>query len=564
MAFNPIEFITKKLLPAPPEKRMEVIEAAGLTLPQQNILLKAINAINESSGAPAKIAEDPASFAEEWSIRARGTGGIREAWIRTRHLELINAKLTNMVEGKGGKRLIIALPVRHGKTEFATFWFPLWFLAKFPNKRVIVSGHTAEFIETYGRRLRDFVRDSGSELGLFLDPTTTAAHRWNLTTGGSVTAVGRGGALTGRGADLLVLDDMLKDDEEANSEIIRQRLWDWWLTTASTRLEPGGICIVIGTRWHFEDLSGRLEAQNKIEGSEKWEILKLPALAEENDPLGRKEGEALWPERYPIEELNKIKAASTAYWFSAMYQQNPVPEGGGLFKISWWQYWDVLPADFDIVIQSWDLSFKDLKKSDYTVGQVWGRKGAQFYLIDQIREHMNAKDVIQAVRAFSAKYPQARAKLIEDKANGPAVISLLQHEVSGIIPIKVKAGKEARAQAVVPFVQAGNVFLPKPEKAPWVNDALIELLQFPLGSKDDVVDSLTQALNYLAPGGWLQMDRIHSSALGADRALYTNPEQGLQDTFWAAMKKETRKSERRVQKELKELDSRYKPRKWNI
>lgn len=484
----------------------------------------------------AKIPDDPASFAEKFSALCLGSAGIRFVWQREQHLDLINDRLVQLEERKI-QRLIIALQPRAGKTEFATFWFPLWYLARNPRKRVVLAGHTAEFMQDYGRRLRDFIRDHGDKIGLELSPSSTAAHHWSLMSGGTVTTVGRGGALTGKGADLLVLDDMIKDEEEASSELIRERLWSWWVTVASTRLEPASICIHIGTRWHFDDLAGRLEAQNKIAEAEHWDVIRIKALAEDaDDPLGRAVGEPISP-RFPVEWLLKKKASSTAYWWSANYQQEPISASGGMFQMNWWQFYDVLPDKFDVMIQSWDFSFKDTKKSDYVVGQIWGRKGASFYLVDQIRDQMNAKASISAIRAFTEKYPQARAKLFEDKANGPALKALLNHEVGGIIPVNPRGSKEVRAMAVQPFVQAGNVHLPHPSKAPWVNDALIELAQFPLGRHDDVVDSLTLAINYLAPGSYAAMNSLYSSAKLEDGMIGEDLQTQHQKAVWKAMEK---------------------------
>ncbi len=558
--FNPVEII-KKLKTYPwksKEEGWQWFSKLGLTKAQEKYIAEQITAVDRELGlVKSSIPDDPASFAEKFSKECLGSAGIRFVWQRAKHLDLINDKLTQMEAGKID-RLIIALHPRAGKTEFATFWFPLWYLAKNPRKRVVLAGHTAEFMEDYGRRLRDFVRDHGDKIGLALDPSTTSAHRWALRSGGTVVTVGRGAALVGRGSDLLVLDDMIKDEEEASSELVRNRLWNWWVTSASTRLEPGSICVHIGTRWHFDDLAGRLEAQNKIEGAEHWEVLRLKAICEgEDDLLGRKAGESMCPERFPLDWLIKKKTSSTAYWWSANYQQEPISSTGGIFQINWWQYYDVLPQ-LDIMIQSWDFSFKDTKKSDYVVGQVWGRKGAQFYLVDQIRAQISAKESIAAIRAFTAKYPMARAKLFEDKANGPALKSLLQHEVGGIIPIQPKGNKEARAMAIQAFIEAGNVYLPRPEAAPWLNDFLIETAQFPMGAKDDIVDSLTQALQYLAPGSRLALSKSHSNANLEDQARHTNPQQELQDKFWSRMKKDTDKVNKRNDRAVKGKNTRIK------
>ena len=209
-------------------------------------------------------------------------------------------------------------------------------------------------------------------------------------------------------------------------------------------------------------------------------------------------GSALCPERFSIDRLQKIRKATGEYFFGSLYQQRPSPLEGSHFKRSWWKYYKVAPDDFDMVIQSWDCTFKDTNKSDYVVGQVWGKRGAQFYLLDQVRDRMDINATITAIRALSAKYPNSTAKLIEDKANGPAVISLLNREIPGLIGIEPEGGKLVRAVAIAPYVEAGNVFLPDPSTASWVGDYVGEFATFPNGSFDDMVDSTSQSINWLA------------------------------------------------------------------
>src|SRR5699024_42067 len=299
------------------------------------------------------------------------------------------------------------------------------------------------------------------------------------------------GSITGEGADLLIIDDPLKNNEEAQSQTIRDKVWDEWETTLSTRLHKGGSVIVIMTRWHEDDLVGRLLERSPHD----WERIRLPAIAEDDDDLlHREEGEALCPELgYDKEwaEIKKIEVGSNTW--ASLYQQRPSPSDGNIFNRNWWQFYNKPPSRFQEIVQSWDLTFKDANSSDYVVGQVWGRNGADKYLLDQVRAKMDFPATVQAIRTMSRKWPRAKAKLIEDKANGPAVIASLKREISGLIAVNPEGGKVVRAQAVTPDIEAGNVFLP--ENEPWIHDFIEECSSFPNGKHDDMVDSMTQALN---------------------------------------------------------------------
>jgi predicted phage terminase large subunit-like protein len=277
------------------------------------------------------------------------------------------------------------------------------------------------------------------------------------------------------------------------SQTYRDATWDWYRATFSTRIQEDGAIILVMTRWHEDDLAGRL-LRAQEEGGDKWEVVNLPALAEDDDMLGRQLGEPLCPQLFTKETLEKTKVRLGSFWWNALYQQRPSPQEGGILKRHWWKFYRKAPDKFDEIIQSWDMTFKDTKTADFVVGQVWGRKGADKYLLDQVRDRMDFPATIQAVRTLSAKWPQARVKLVEDKANGPAVIATLKKEISGLIPVEPQGSKESRAWAVSPEVEAGNVYLPDPSIAPWVHDFIEECTVFPNGTNDDQVDAMTQAL----------------------------------------------------------------------
>jgi predicted phage terminase large subunit-like protein len=331
---------------------------------------------------------------------------------------------------------------------------------------------------------------------------------------------GVGGPITGRGADILIIDDPVKNDEEARSEAVQKRNWEWWKTTARTRVEPGGVVIVMQTRWHEEDLAGKLlKAFHNgpgSEGYEPWDVLCLPAIAESGDALGRRVGQALWPERYDENALEAIKVAVGPRTWASLYQQRPSPEEGGGVKRAWWKYYVSPPHAFEQVIQSWDFALKDEDDSDYSVGQVWGRLGASFFLLHQVRGRWDTPEAIEAVKRLSAKYPMATLKLVEDTAMGPSVVSMLRSQVPGLVPIKPKGSKIVRLRAVTMFLEAGNVFVPDPSMAPWVGDLIEEAAAFPNGSNDDMVDAMSQAIAHLSPGAasvLQKSERDHAKAL---------------------------------------------------
>lgn len=264
--------------------------------------------------------------------------------------------------------------------------------------------------------------------------------------------------------------------------------------------------MIVMQRLHERDLTGHLLAKEP----RAWKQVSLPAIAEQRQvvrfPFGRKRvrkpGDLLWKERLPQPVLDQLKVAMGSWAFAGQYQQSPAPLEGGTVKYDWLKFYRELPARFDHVLQSWDCSFKESKDSDYVVGQVWGRaatqsaagRSAQYYLLDQVRGRMDFVGTKNAIRAMSAKYPQAVTKLVEDKANGPAVISALKAEVDGLIAVNPEGGKESRMNSVSALFEAGNVFLPEAARAPWIHDYMHELCTFPKAAHDDQVDATSQAL----------------------------------------------------------------------
>lgn len=422
-------------------------------------------------------------------------------WQLAPHLELICSELEEVEAGRLD-RLILTVPPRHGKSMSVTETFPAWYLGRNPDRRVIETSYSDDLSRTFGDKCRRKIELFGPELwGLEIDRRRADKSDWGIRNhDGGMISSGIGGSITGKGADLMIIDDPIKNRQEADSQTYRNRVWSEWTSTLATRLHPGAAVIVIMTRWHEDDLAGRLLREEPG----RWKLLNLPAVAEENDPLGRPVGTALWPSRYGEDELAKIKVTVGSRDWAALYQGRPAPASGNIFNRSWWKEYPLPPKEqernMERVLLSWDCAFKDSGGSDFVVGQVWGKRGGDFFLLDQVRDRMDFPATVKAVRAQAAKWPRATGKLVEDKANGTAVIASLKRDIPGLIPVEPHGGKVVRANAVSPFVEAGNVFLPQARHAPWIGDFIEECAAFPNGGNDDQVDAMTQALRYLSGG----------------------------------------------------------------
>lgn len=398
----------------------------------------------------------------------------------------IDSVLQDVTDGKI-KKLMMFWPPRHGKSEKVTVRYSAYRIEKDPSFRVIIGAYNQTLASKFSRKARRIV---SSRLGLEIN----AVDNWETPQEGGVLAVGVGSGATGHGANLIHIDDPVKNRQEAESPTYRERVWDWYREDITTRLEPGGAIILTMTRWHEDDLAGRILSS---EDAPNWVVIKLPAEAEVNDILGREVGEPLCPERYGTEALEERKRVLGSYGYNALFQQRPAPIEGNIIKKEWIRYWDVLPAHFDVFIQSWDMAFKDGEKNSFVVGQVWGKSGNDCYLIEQRRGHWNFTETQSEVKKLSKQYSQAWTKLVEDKANGPAIINSLNSEVGGLVPVSVSGSKEARLQAVSPMFESANVFLPR---AHWIDAYISELCDFPNAANDDQVDATSQALERLNGG----------------------------------------------------------------
>jgi len=404
-----------------------------------------------------------------------------------------------------------------------------------PDTRIAIVSYAHTVARRWGRFIRDDIMLHGDRLGLSVNPDSAAANEWEIASRqGGVYCVGIRGSLTSRPVDLLIIDDPYKDREAAESPAWRETVEDFYTDVAIPRLGPGVAVVIIQTRWTHDDLTGwRL----KEDGPDHWRVINIPAQADhrpekgETDPLGRQPGEYMQSTRgRTVVDWEKKKKEVGAESWTALFQGKPNPVAGNIFQREWWRYYDTpqwterdegtrIAVGFDELIASWDMTFKDSAGTDFVCGQVWGRRGVQAYLLDQVHDRMDFVTTCLKVRTLSARWPQAAAKLVEDKANGPAVVNALRRTVAGLIPVEPDGSKKARAAAVSPFVQAGNVFLPAPELAPWVGEVVEECAGFPFSANDDRVDAMSQALNRLLLNPLLLDDRVLEEEDTEDEAL---------------------------------------------
>jgi predicted phage terminase large subunit-like protein len=336
---------------------------------------------------------------------------------------------------------------------------------------------------------------------------------------GSYRAAGVDGSVTGKSAEILLVDDPFKNYLEAHSLAIRDGIWKNFTTALRTRVQDGGGILIVSTRWHLDDLCGRLLEREP----ERWRVVSFPAIAAA-DEEHRKQGEALSEERYSLEALNELRAAMDEYLWNALYQQNPTPEGGGMPKRHRWRYWqppgrqlppvtvlnergevievaaEELPASFSRHIRSWDLAFEGKSTSDFVSGLDIRVNGAKRYIVDSVHARLDFTETIAAIERFRAMHPGVSGILVENRADGAAAIDMLAQKIPGINRVDPVKSKYDRAYAASDELNAGNWYLPHPQAAPWVNESLFELSSFPRGKFDDWVDAWSQAAGELTSG----------------------------------------------------------------
>ncbi len=428
-----------------------------------------------------------------------------EDYLYNKHGEFISntideaiTKRDKMIKGDipiESQYIMLSVPPRHGKSMHISETLPSYVMAKYDKFKVIMTAYSSTLAH-------DFSKSNSNKYkthNLFnVKVTSDNQDRMTLSNGSEMIKAGILGGITGKGAHLLIIDDPIKTSEEARSQVQRDKIWKEWVSSLSTRLEIAPIVVVIMTRWHEDDLCGRL--LNPEYGKPlPWNVINLPLEAEENDILGRLPGEPLWPERYGYEFIEVRKRYPED--FNALYQGRPVSAEGNMIKKEWFESdsnWYVPTASFittiPFVCMSVDATFKDTSKSDKVAIGVWGKLDNDFYLIDELNARMDFLATLQAIRNFKELYPSIGFIFIEDKANGSAIINVLSKELHGIVPVNPLGGKESRVQAVLPYL-VSNVKLPKNKS--FTSTMLQEWYAFPNGAHDDSVDEMTQAITQL-------------------------------------------------------------------
>lgn len=403
--------------------------------------------------------------------------------------------------------LVLQAPPQHGKSEMVSRKLPAFLMGSFPSLRIGTASYAGDLAN---RMAQDVRRNLASVEHQKLFPGTGRRNKYDVDRmgefnapggSGSYIAVGIGSGLTGMPVDIGIIDDPTKDAQEALSEVTKETHWNWYQSVFTSRLSKMSGQIIMATSWAQDDLPGRILELHR--GSDRLKHLRFPAINSKSEvgyQANLPDG-PLVSELHPIEQLLEFKALSSDYWWSALYQQSPKAMGGNVFKESGIQHWlpKDLPEKWDQVIASWDCTFKDTDGTDFVVGQVWGKKGARAFLLDQVRARMSFTATCEAMVVQKNKWPSIRNVLIEDKANGPAVIDFMKGILPGILAIEPDGSKQARAHAVTGYWEAMNVFLPHEALYPWVTQYIAELTAFPAAAHDDQVDSTTQALRHLFP-----------------------------------------------------------------
>jgi predicted phage terminase large subunit-like protein len=417
----------------------------------------------------------------------------------------------DVADGKK-KRVIINIAPRMGKSEFSSYMFPAWFLGQYPDKKIIMATHTAGLSEDFGRRVRNLIdSDEYKEVfpGTVVADDQKAAGKWSTSVGGQYYAVGVGGALAGRGADLFVIDDPHSEqDIKANSRATFDNAWSWFQTGPLQRLMPGGAILVIMTRWSLVDLTGRLlQYQIRNPDADPWEIVELPAILHE----GTDKEKSLWPEQWPLEQLKQKRAAIDARYWNAQYMQQPTLDSAAFIKRTHWRLWDKDdPPRCEFVIQSWDTAHETKTSSDYTACTTWGvwyneEEGDRpsIILLDAFKDRMEFPELKEvALKQYKEWKPDSF--LVEKKAAGAPLVQELRRMGIPVDEFTPTRGNDkiARVNAVSDLFASGTVWAPDRR---WAKDVIEEVVAFPVGEHDDYVDTMTQALLRFRNGGFITL-----------------------------------------------------------
>jgi predicted phage terminase large subunit-like protein len=443
-------------------------------------------------------------------------------FIGGRHHAKMAAAFERVARGEC-KRLIINMPPRHTKSEFASYLLPAWFLGKFPHKKVIQTSHTAELAVGFGRKVRNLVdqenyREIFPELALQSD--SKAAGRWNTNKGGDYFAIGVGGAVTGKGADLLIIDDPHSEQEAALAEVnpdIYDKTYEWYTSGPRQRLQPGGAIVIVMTRWSQRDLTAQVLKSAAQRGGEEWEVIEFPAILPSGNPL--------WPEFWPPEELSALKEELPNSKWMAQYQQQPTSESSAIVKREWWRTWEKEePPACEFILMSWDTAFEKTQRADFSALTTWGvfyqagEDGAQqanIILLNAYRERMEFPRLKQvAIEQYKEWDPDA--VIIEKKASGAPLIYELRAmgiPVQDFTPTKGN-DKIARLNGVSDLFASGMVWVPNRS---WAEEVVDEVASFPAGEHDDYVDSTSMALMRFRKGGFIRLPSDEQDELSAYR-----------------------------------------------
>jgi len=407
------------------------------------------------------------------------------------------------------KRLIINMPPRHTKSEFASYLLPAWFLGKFPHKKVIQTSHTAELAVGFGRKVRNLV-DSDVYNNIFpnlaLQADSKAAGRWHTSKGGDYFAIGVGGAVTGKGADVLIIDDPHSEQEAAmaasNPEVY-DKVYEWYTSGPRQRLQPGGAIVIVMTRWAQRDLTGQVIKSAAQRSGEEWEVIEFPAILPSGNPL--------WPQFWSIEELSALREELPNAKWQAQYQQNPVGNESAIVKRDWWKWWEKDdPPVCDYILQSWDTAFEKTQRADYSAGTTWGIFACEednfapnIILLNTYKKRVEFPDLKRDVMREYNEY-EPDSLIVEKKASGAPLIYDLRAmgiPVQEYTPSKGQ-DKIARLNSVSDIIASGKVWVPQTR---WAEELVDEVAAFPSGEHDDLVDATTLALMRFRQGGFLRL-----------------------------------------------------------
>ena len=487
-------------------------------------LLQKVNELPKAEQAHIlSLIEELKSAEQKQEARNQFMDFVHMAWpafIGGRHHSIM-AKAFERVASGDLKRLIINMPPRHTKSEFASYLLPAWFLGNFPDKKIIQTAHTAELSVGFGRKVRNLV-DSDDYKKIFpslaLRADSKAAGRWSTNKGGEYFAIGVGGAVTGKGADLLIIDDPHSEQEGQSADPgVFDKVYEWYTSGPRQRLQPGGAIVVVMTRWHKRDLTGQiLKSSLQRAGTDEWEVIEFPAIMPSGDPL--------WPEFWPKSELEALREELPAPKWNAQYQQNPTSEEGALVKRNWWREWEKdKPPACEFVIQSWDTAFLKTQRSDFSACTTWGvfywpddtgMEQPNIILLDSHKERLEFPELKKKAYEMWVDW-QPDAFIVEAKAAGTPLIFELRSmgiPVSEYTPSRGN-DKIARVNAVADLFASGMVWAPRTRFA---EEVIEEFASFPSGEHDDLVDSSTQALLRFRQGGFL---RLHTDE--EEEPMYT-------------------------------------------